>query len=98
MVTCTLGSDELRTQVERWKRLYAGAGVARTATDEGVRVSFRRDSAVEDELRRLVAVEVECCSWAAWTVEAAGDELVLAISSTGDGVAVIRTRFLVDGS
>jgi hypothetical protein len=93
MIACTLGSDELGRPVERWKVLYADAGIARAATDEGVRVRFRRDPRVERELRELVAVEVECCAWAAWTVEA-GDELVLEIGSTGDGVAVIHGWFL----
>ena len=93
-VACTLGSNELGTQIERWNALYAEAGVERTVTDRGLRVRFRRDSAVERELRALVAVEVECCAWADWTVEAASDELSLDVSSTEDGLAVIHTWFL----
>ncbi|HEY6835360.1 MAG TPA: hypothetical protein VI142_02720 [Gaiellaceae bacterium] len=92
-VACTLGSSELGSQVDRWKRLYAEAGFGRTETDHGVRVQFRRGPGVEQELTALVAVERECCKWAGWTVEGDEDDLILEIASTGDGVSVIHTWF-----
>jgi hypothetical protein len=95
-VACTLGSRRLATQVERWRKLYARAGTERVVTDEGLRICFRRAPAVEHELRQLVAAEVDCCRWADWTVEAKTDELVLDISSTGDGIAVIHSWFLAE--
>ena len=93
-IACTLGSAELGAQVERWRTLYAVAGTERTPTDDGLRISFRRDAAVEAELRDLVAVETECCKWADWTVDADEAALVLRVNSTGDGVSVIRDWFL----
>jgi hypothetical protein len=93
-IACTLGSVEVGTQVERWKKLYADAGTERTVTDDGLRVRFRRDFAVEHELRDLVAVEMECCTWAEWNVEAVAAELILEISSSGDGIPVIHSWFL----
>src|SRR5262245_693725 len=93
-IACTLGSNELRTQAERWTRLIAGAGTRRAVTGTGLRLHFRRDPAVERELRQLVAVETECCGWATWTVEAAADDLVVAIGSSGHGVSVIHGLFL----
>ena len=89
-IACTLGSGPLATQVERWTSLYTGAGIERVETEDGLRVSFRPDPAVEEELGALVAVEVECCRWASWSVEAQADALVLEISSTADGVPVIH--------
>jgi hypothetical protein len=92
-IACTLDSTELGTQVERWKTLYADAGTDRAVTDDGLRVRFRRDPAVERDLRDLVAVESACCAWADWTVSADGRHLVLAIRSTGDGASAIRSWF-----
>lgn len=89
-IACTLGSAALGRQVERWQALYAEAGIRRTEIDAGLRVSFRPDRAVEDELRALVAIEVECCGWADWTIAANPHELILEISSTGDGIPVIH--------
>jgi hypothetical protein len=93
-VACTLRPGELATQGARWKALFAGAGTERTATNDGLCVAFRRDPAVERELRELVAVEIECCKWADWRIDARPRELVLDISATGDGIPVIQSWFL----
>jgi hypothetical protein len=95
-IACTLGSAELGTQAQRWRILYAEAGIRRTVTSDGLRVSFRPGSAVEDELRALVAIELECCGWAEWSIGANPGELTLEISSTGDGIAMIH-GWLLDG-
>src|SRR5215475_11385118 len=92
-VACTLGSSELESQAARWKSLYAGAGFGRTETEVGVRVHFRRSQETEHELTALVAVERECCKWAEWTLVADEDDLMLEITSSGDGVSVIHTWF-----
>ncbi len=93
-VACTLGSAELGTQLERWRALYGDAGHGRIVADDGLSVRFRRDPVVEDQLRALAAVEIECCTWATWTVEVLDDELILSIRSSGDGIAVIHGWFL----
>ena len=93
-VACTLSASALATQAERWKTLYAGAGIERVPTDNGLRVTFRSDPAVERELRELVAVEVECCRWADWRVETGSGAVTLEVSSTGEGIAVIHGWFV----
>ena len=93
-VACTLESTDFEARLSRWKRLYADAGTGRIETDDGVRVSFRRDAGVERELRALAELERECCGWAAWAVETVADELVLAVRSSGEGIRVIRGWFL----
>lgn len=92
-VACSLGPADLRAQRERWRILYAEAATARIATQDGVRVCFPRDPAVEAELRALVAVEAECCTFAKWAVDAAGAELVLEVSASGEGIAVVQSWF-----
>jgi hypothetical protein len=92
-VACTLGAADLGAQRERWMILYTEAATARVATDDGVRISFRWNPVVEAQLRALVAVEAECCSWAKWAVEVAGEQLVLEIRSVGEGVRVVQSWF-----
>jgi hypothetical protein len=48
---------------------------------------------VTEELRRLVAVENECCPWAAWAVETNAEATVLDVRSTGPGVATLHGMF-----
>lgn len=91
-VACTLAAPGLGTQVERWTKLYAIAGTERIETDDGLRVSFRRNPAVENELRDLVAVEIECCAWADWTIEDGAENLTLEVTPTGDGVDLRHRR------
>lgn len=93
-VACTLASTVFRTQVERWTKLYADAGTERIETDDGLHVSFRRSPAVENELRALVAVEIECCAWADWTIEDGAENLTLSVTSTSNSVDVIHTLLL----
>ena len=93
-IACTLGPDQLATQVERWTNLYAEAGIERLVTDNGLRVSFRPDPTVDEELRALVAVEAVCCGWARWSIGARPDGLFLEITSTGDGITVIHSWLL----
>jgi hypothetical protein len=92
-VTCTLTPADLASQAGRWARLMARAMTERTGTADGLRLSFRPGPGVEDELRRLVAVETECCPWAAWAVETNGGATVLDVRSTGPGISVLRDMF-----
>jgi len=92
-IACTLGSVDLASQQERWSKLRAGAELERTDTADGLRIRFRGDPAVENELRALTAIENECCSWAQWRVESANGDVTLAVSSTGEGVTAAQALF-----
>jgi hypothetical protein len=92
-VACTLTPDDLAAQAGRWQRLMARAMAGRAETAEGLRLSFRPDPGTEEELRRLVAVESECCGWADWTVEASAGTLVLDVRSSGEGIATLHGMF-----
>jgi hypothetical protein len=89
-VACTLGAADLWTQAERWRRLMAGAAVAHHETPTGVRIEFRADAGVSEQLGQLVATESECCSWAKWAVDVAADAVVLDVTSTGAGIAALH--------
>lgn len=92
-IACTLSSADLAAQAGRWERLIAQALTGRTETADGLRMSFRPGSGVEEELRRLVAVEAECCSWASWAVETDAGSTVLDVRSAGPGIAALRGMF-----
>jgi hypothetical protein len=93
LVACTLNDTNLKTQRERWLNLGGNFGLERIETDEGLRVTFRSHPAVERELRALVEVENECCSWAEWSVAREDGVLVMFARSQGDGVATLHSMF-----
>ncbi len=92
-VACTLSPAGLAAQAGRWHRLAARALAERAETGDGLRLRFRAGPGVEQELRALVAVENQCCSWADWTVQASPGQLVLDVRSEGDGTAVLHGMF-----
>jgi hypothetical protein len=92
-IACTLAAAGLAAQARRWQRLMARAMTDLTETADGLRLSFRPGSEVAEELRRLVAVENDCCSWAAWAVETNAEATVLDVRSTGPGIAALHGMF-----
>ncbi len=92
-IACTLTSADLAVQAADWARLRAMSELGREHTPDGLRLRFRGDPGVERELVRLIAIENVCCAWATWSVEAAADEAVLVISSSGEGVAAAQALF-----
>jgi hypothetical protein len=90
-IVCTLGVSDLAAQRRRWEQLMARALTGREETADGLRLTFRPEA--EAELRALVAVESECCAWAAWTVEPAAGAVVLDVRSAGEGIATVRGMF-----
>jgi len=92
-VACALTSADQAAQGERWKQLACRALTERAETVQGLRISFRPEPGVEAELRKLVAVENQCCRWANWTVEASAGHVVVEIRSTGEGIAALHGMF-----
>jgi hypothetical protein len=92
-IACALTSADLAEQRAKWERLMAQAMTDRVPTADGVCLRFGAEPGVERELRRLAAVENECCPWAEWAVRTDARGLVLDIRSTGDGVAAVHAMF-----
>lgn len=93
LVACTLTDSDLKTQRERWINLGENFGLRRYETPDGLRLTFRDHPAVEAELRALVAVENECCGWAAWSVERGDGALTMAARTQGDRIAALHGMF-----
>jgi hypothetical protein len=94
VIACTLRPDELPERRRRWAALLERALVERAPIDAGVRLSLAPEPGVEQELRALAALEGECCGFARFAVAASKDRVVLAVTSTGDGVVAVRELFL----
>jgi hypothetical protein len=92
-VACTLTPADLAAQAGHWQRLMARAMTERAETANGLRMSFRHEAGIEEELRGLVAVESECCAWADWTVDMSAGNLMLDVRSTGVGIATLHGMF-----
>jgi len=92
-VACTLTAAALAAQGDRWQRLAARALTERTETVRGLRLSFRPQPGAEEELRRLVAAENQCCPWAEWAVTTRAGLIVLDVRSSGDGIAALHSMF-----
>ena len=95
-VACTLTPANLAGPHRRWQQLMARALTGRAGTPGGLRLSFRPEA--EDELRALVAVEAECCAWAAWTVEPAAGAVVLDVRSAAEGAEGVTALHLMFGA
>ena len=93
LVACTLTATDLKTQRERWINLGTNFGRGREQTADGLRLLFVDHPAVEQELQALVAVENDCCSWAAWSVERRNGFLAMEARSKGEGVATLHGMF-----
>ena len=93
LVACTLSDTDLKTQRERWINVGGNFGIGREQTNDGLRLTFKDHPAVEQELRALVAVENDCCSWASWSVERDARTLIMAARSKGEGIATLHGMF-----
>jgi hypothetical protein len=90
-VGCTLDDAALAARAEQFRLLADRAlvGVEQTPAG-GVRVRYRRDPEVEEEVARLAALESECCGTLEWRAEAAGDETHLVVEGPRETRAVLR--------
>jgi hypothetical protein len=94
IVACSLGPGDLARRAARWQALTARALVQASRTDGGLRLVFGAAPGVSDELNALVALERDCCGFAAWSVREGGDEVTLEILAHGEpAVAAIRAMF-----
>lgn len=98
VIACELGAAAVGGQAQRWLRLGHAAGLGRTETEDGLLLRFRDEPAAERELRALVAVESDCCSWARWDVRRDGGELIVDVRSTPEGAVALHAMFRAGGA
>ena len=94
VIACSLTAEDLPERRARWGELMGRALTERVEIRAGVRLSFRAERGVEDELQALAELERGCCGFAAFGVRRAGELVTLEVTSSGDGVPAVRELFL----
>ena len=92
-VACRLTPADQAAQNGRWEQLAAEALIGRAQSADGLRLSFRGEPGVEQQLRQLAAAENQCCPWADWTVTTRTGQIVLDVRAAGEGVAALHSMF-----
>jgi len=93
-VACSLTQADRVERGKRWRQLAAQAPPEVAATERGLRLTFRGEPGVDEELRELAALERVCCAFADWTVTAADGQVVLDVEGDGaEAVAAVRAMF-----
>jgi hypothetical protein len=91
---CSLTADDLRQRQNRWQRLAERAGADTRITADGLQLVFRAAPGIEAELEQLAALERDCCSFATWSIQKRGNQLVLAVSAVSEeGIAAVQAMF-----
>jgi hypothetical protein len=94
VIACTLSPAQLPERRARWVALMERALAGRAEIADGLRLTFRAECGVEDELRALAVLERDCCGFAAFAVSPSGTRVVLDVTSSGEGVEAVRRLFL----
>ena len=79
-IACALEGEALENRVRAWAAVGERALVRRGRDGERAVLRYRRERGVEDELRRLVRLEGECCPFLTFGLAPDGTELVLTVS------------------
>ena len=91
---CSLSQADLAGRAARWRDLAEVALVRVSRTSPGQRLAFRSGQEVADELEELAALERGCCSFATWSVDRTGDQLILDVSAADpEGIEAVHALF-----
>ena len=84
LLFCTLPSVDLAERVTAWDVLARRALVGMSRGADSATFRFRQDADVEQELRRLLDLERDCCSVLSWDLVEAEGNLVVTITGPGE--------------
>jgi hypothetical protein len=93
LLFCTLPSRDLAERVTAWDVLARRALVGMSRGADSATFRFRQDAAVEEELRRLLDLERDCCSVLGWDLAQADRHLVLTITGSAE-LATLRDALI----
>jgi len=92
-IACSLSADDLADRRRVWQRLSEQALLSQTETQAGMELRYGAGEGVEPQLRELAALEADCCSFAEWSVERRGEEVVLNVTASPDAVPAVHALF-----
>jgi hypothetical protein len=87
-VACTLNADEHDQVRAAWQALFRSALIAREDVAGGIRLTFA--PAAKTELKRLIAIESECCGWVTFAL----DGPIVTMTADGIGEEAIREMWV----
>jgi hypothetical protein len=88
-IACTLDGGAFGERVAEWETLAQRSLIESTQTATGVRLRFRDEPGVEEELRRLLALEEACCAFLTFDLDSAGAELVLSVRGPAEAAELV---------
>jgi hypothetical protein len=89
-LACTLEAAAFAERRARWEALSQRALAGRERTPGGVRLRYRAEPGVGDELSELVRLEGECCAFLEMRLRDDGAGLVLEVSGPPEAGEVIE--------
>jgi hypothetical protein len=90
-IACTLTEDQSTEVQAAWQHLLQTALLSRDPVPGGLRLTVA--DGAETELRRLIEIESECCSWVTFVI----DGRSVTMSADGDiGEQSIRAMWIAD--
>jgi hypothetical protein len=93
-VACSLATTDLADRQERWHQLWHRAAVNAATTSNGLRLLFRAEPGVREELHQLAELERDCCAFADWSVQGCGEEVVFEVTApTQEGITAVQAMF-----
>jgi hypothetical protein len=92
-VACSLDAAGLANRRGEWEQLCRDSMIVLERTGSGVELRFRQGLDADARLRRLVALERNCCSFASWTVHERMNQLVLTVSGPPVAVPALHALF-----
>jgi MerR family transcriptional regulator, copper efflux regulator len=93
-IACSLAKGDLADRQERWHQLWQRAAVNAVTTSNGLRLLFRAEPGVKEELHQLADLERDCCAFADWSVQVRGEEVVLDVTApTEEGITAVQAMF-----
>jgi hypothetical protein len=95
-IVCTLGGADQAKRFEEWRTLARAARIAHAELPDGATLLFRRTAEIEAELRRLVALEADCCAFLAFDLDSTAKELRLTVTGPALALPLIREGWAAD--
>jgi hypothetical protein len=92
-IACFLDGKSYRERLTRIRALVGRALLSRDRLATSVRLRFRLDTGVEEELKTLVALERECCPFLVLELEKSRHEAVLVISGPDEAAYLLDDAF-----
>lgn len=95
-IVCTLAGTDQAKRFEEWRALARAARIAHADLPDGATLLYRRSAEIEAELRRLVALEADCCAFLAFDLESTGDAFRLTVTGPALALPLIREGWGAD--